>query len=92
MFSRIGESARDTLVNNDIEIVETVENEICLADTSVNTEFKQMIRGQSFENERGCDFIMQQFMHGLESFIEPPSFSYDAEEALQTKWLKLFNI
>jgi hypothetical protein len=37
-----------------------------------------MMRDQSFENERGCDEIMQQFMYGLESFIEPP------EEAFQT--------
>ncbi len=40
------------------------------------------MRGQSFENERGCDEIMQQFMNGLESFIEQPRFSGDAEEAL----------
>jgi hypothetical protein len=78
VFLRIKESSRDSLIKSDIEVNETVEDEICLADTSVNTELKHMIRGQSFENERGCDLIMQQFMHGLESFIEPP------EEALQT--------
>ncbi len=50
-----------------------------------------MMRGQSFENERGCDEIMQQFMNGLESFIEPPHISGGAQEALQTNWLKLFN-
>jgi hypothetical protein len=43
-----------------------------------------MMRGQSFENERGCDEIMQQFMNGLESFIEPPHISGGAQEALQT--------
>jgi hypothetical protein len=43
-----------------------------------------MIRSQSYENERGCDEVMQQFINGLESFIEPPRFSGEAEEALQT--------
>ena len=42
------------------------------------------MRGQSYENERGCDEIMQQFINVPESFIEPPSFSNHAEEALQT--------
>ncbi len=50
-----------------------------------------MMRGQSYENERGCDEIMQQFINGLESFTEPPCFSGDAEEVLQTDLLKLFN-
>jgi hypothetical protein len=43
-----------------------------------------MMRSQSFLNERGCDEIMQQFMNGLESFIEQYRFSGGAEEALQT--------
>ncbi len=84
MFSRIKESSRDSLNYSDIEVIETVEDEICLTDTDVKSEYKLMMRGQSFENERGCDEIMQQFMNGLESFIEPPRFSGDAEEALQT--------
>jgi hypothetical protein len=40
-----------------------------------------MVRGQSLENERGCDEIMQQFINGLESFIEPPPCFGNAEEA-----------
>ena len=43
-----------------------------------------MMRGLSFENERGCDEIMQQFLNGLESFVEPTRFSGDAEESFQT--------
>ena len=52
---------------------------------TVNSEFKRFKRGQSFENERGCDEIMQQFMSGLESFIEPTPLSSELEEELQTK-------
>ena len=45
-----------------------------------------MMRGQSFDNKRGCDEIMQQFINGLELLIEPP------EETLQTDWLYLFKL
>ncbi len=42
------------------------------------------MRGQSFENERGCDEIMLQFMNGAESFIEPSLLTGNVEEVLQT--------
>ena len=34
------------------------------------TEIVIFTRGQSFENERGCDEIMQQFINGLESEVD----------------------
>ena len=84
VFLRIGESLRDSMINNEINVYETDDDEIRLNRTSVNSEFKRMMRGQSFENRRGCDEIMQQFMNGLESFIGQSRFSGGAEEALQT--------
>jgi hypothetical protein len=37
------------------------------------------MRGQSFENERGCNEIMQQFMNGLELFIELPEVELETD-------------
>ncbi len=62
--------------------MENVYDEIIESSSSINFELRRMTRGQSFENERGCDEIMQQFMNGLESFIEPPCFSGGIEEAI----------
>ncbi len=39
-----------------------------------------MMRGQSFENEQGCDEIILQFLNGLDSFVEPYQISCDIEE------------
>jgi len=35
-------------------------------DIEVNHELDLLKRSMSFENERGCDEIMQQFIHGLD--------------------------
>ena len=40
-----------------------------------------MLRGQSFENERGCNEIVQQFIIGLDSFVENFRHSCDIEES-----------
>jgi hypothetical protein len=74
VFSRIRESLRDSMINSDFEVAENVNDEIIDSSSSIDFELHRMKRGQSFENERGCDEIMQQFMYGLESFIEPPSY------------------
>ncbi len=66
------------MVNSDNDIDEKTDDAIYENRTSVNSQFQRMMRGQSFENECGCDEIMQQFINGLESFIEQP------EEACQT--------
>ena len=58
MFSRIRESLRESIVNSDIEIDDKNDDEILLTITSAESELKHMMRGQSFENERGCDEIM----------------------------------
>jgi hypothetical protein len=85
IFSRIRESVSDSLVSSENEIEEAIDGEILLTTTSAKSELNRMKRGQSYENERGCDEIMQQFINVPESFIEPPSFSNDAEEVLQTE-------
>jgi hypothetical protein len=66
VFSRVIETERDSMINGDIEIDDKNDEEVCQNRSSVNSEFQRMMRGQSFENERGCDEIMQQFMNGLE--------------------------
>jgi hypothetical protein len=63
----------------DFEVVENVNDEIIGSSSSINFELHRMTRGQSFENERGCDEIMKQFMNGLESFIEPPEEAYQTD-------------
>ena len=35
-----------------------------------NSELLRLKRGQSFENSRGCDEIVLQFINGIESFID----------------------
>ena len=77
MFSRIRESFR----NSDIIIEDSVENEILSNRTSANSEYQIMLRGQSFENERGCNEIVQQFIIGLDSFVENFRLSCDIEES-----------
>ena len=74
VFSRIRSS--------DFEIEENVNDEIIESSSSISFELQRMTRSQSYENERGCDEIMQQFMNGLESFIEPPRFGDNEKEPL----------
>ncbi len=74
VFSRIRSS--------DFEVEENVNDEIIESSSSINFELQHMTRSQSYENERGCDEIMQQFMNGLESFIEPPRFADNEEEPI----------
>ncbi len=54
VFSHITES----FIDNSIEIEASVEVSIIESDSSINNEIQRMTRGQSLENERGCDEIM----------------------------------
>ena len=55
VFSFVRETVRESV----IQVEETLEDEILEDRTSFISEFKNLMRGQSFENERGCDEIMQ---------------------------------
>jgi hypothetical protein len=68
----------------DIEFVENDDEEIIESSGSIDFEIHRWTRGQSLDNERGCDEIVLQFMNGLESSFEPFGVSGEINASLQT--------
>ena len=65
IFSRTRENFRESINGNE----EIVEDETIESSSSINLEIMRP-RGQSLENELGCDEIMQQFINCLETFVD----------------------
>ena len=69
IFVTISEKLIESARESKVCFYDQIGDEILEFRTTILSEFECLKRGQSFENKRGCDEIMQQFISGLDESI-----------------------